>query len=197
MSPEDFKQLWQRSNDQLSPISREKTIRLSLLPSTIDFLTIAGLPKYAAPNLSFANDSNDRVFGINKLVDQYNFLIDTHEYEKYVVIGSCRDGDVIAVNTMEQDLISQLDHEDLFSSTFFNSSIETLADFLIIYRDFESSVTAERGEEGYRSCYFTDIQFDELKAKMLKSDRRALIEEGFWKDELEIMLHLRQQNMDR
>ena len=197
MSPQDFKQLWQHSNDPLSPISQEKVERLSLHAATIDFLTIAGLPKYAAPNLSFVNDSNDKGYGINKLIDQYNFLIDSHEYERYIVIGSCRDGNVIAVNTMEEDLIAQLDHEDLFSSTFFNSSIETLADFLIIYRDFEISVMAEHGEEGYRSCYFTDIQFDELKAKMLKSDRRALMEKGFWKVELEIIIDLRQQNMDR
>lgn len=196
MSPQEFKNLWFDSDGPLSPISLERLNRFSMLSSTISFLTKAGLPKNAAPNLSFANDSNDIVYGINKLTEQYDFSKDSDKYDKYVVIGSCRDGDAIAINTTEQDIIVELDHEDLFSSTFFNSSIETLADFLIIYRDFESSVLMEHGEKGYRNSCFSDIQFEDLKTKMLKSDRRALTEKGFWKDELEIIIELKQQYMN-
>jgi hypothetical protein len=192
MTPENFKESWNNLDEPLFPISFERLTRFGLLPLTMEFLSIAGLPKYASPFLSFSNGSDDIYYGINKLTDQYAFLKDALEYEKYIVIGSCRDGDPIAINTEDNDQIVELDHEDLFSPTFFNSSLMTLAGFLIIYEDFKASVLAEHGEEGQRNGYFTDIQFDKLKNQMFKIDHKALTEQGFWKEELEIMLLNRQ-----
>jgi hypothetical protein len=194
MTPHKFKDNWTNANEPLSPLSFEILNRFGLSKLTVDFLTIAGLPIYAEPNLSFVNETNDIYYGINLLTERYDFFDKKKDFEKYVVIGSCRDGDVIAINREKDDIIEQLDHEDFFSSTYFNSSIEILADFLILYRDFEASVLVGKDHEDNLQCFnFTNEQFDKLKNNMLLIDSKAITERGFWKEEFEIMLSLREE----
>jgi hypothetical protein len=135
-----------------------------LLPDTAEFLANTGLPIYASPFLSF------------------EFV----EHPQYPAIGLCRDGDLIIINNNE---IQQLTAS---GPLFFNTSIHTLADFLVIYRDFEDAI----GEDGVFNSYFTDEQFDTLKAQMKAVDERALTEKGFWKDELELLLADRQDYLN-
>src|SRR4051794_34931691 len=171
MTPYDFKNIWAIDDKELIPLTISKLPRLNLSDATIEFLSIAGLPNYAAPNLSFACNTDNNIYGIYKLTEQCDDL--DVEYEKYIAIGYCRDGDIIAIDTSDSDRIKQLDHEDLFSEKSFNSSIQTLAQFLVIYRDFE---------KGFENFYFTDEQFNTLKEKMFTIDSKAMTEEGFWKD---------------
>jgi len=194
MTPQAFKSTWTNKDKPLSPLSKSRRDRFNLSKVTSDFLNIAGLPVYCEPNLSFANDTDDIVYGINRLTEQYDFEEDMPKFDKYVVIGSCRDGDAIAVDTSDNDKIVELDHEDSFSSMYFNSSIETLADFLILYRDFETEVLQCKDQDDNFQCFnFTDEQFERLKNKMYSIDSKAMTERGFWKEELEIMLSIRQE----
>lgn len=194
MTPYDFKNNWTNTDEPLSPLTKARLDRFNLLQSTADFLIQAGLPVYCEPNLSFANNTDDIVYGINKLTEQYDFEGDKEKYDKYVVIGSCRDGDAIAIDTSDKDKIVELDHEDSFSSMYFNSSVTTLADFLILYRDFEKEVLQDKDPDDNFQCFnFTDQQFDLLKSKMVLVDNTAITERGFWKEELEIMLSIRQE----
>lgn len=194
MTPCDFKNSWTNIDGPLSPLTRTRINRFNLLQSTADFLVDAGLPVYCEPTLSFANNTDDIIYGINKLTEQYDFGADKEKYDKYVVIGSCRDGDAIAIDTSDNDIILELDHEDLFSSMYFNSSIATLADFIILYRDFEREVLQDKDPHDNFQCFnFTDQQFEQLKGKMFAVDSKALTERGFWKAELEIMLSIRQE----
>lgn len=194
MTPQTFKSSWTNKDEPLSPLSKTRLDRFNLSKATSDFLSIAGLPVYCEPNLSFANDTDDIVYGINKLTEQYDFEDDKLKFDKYVVIGSCRDGDAIAVDTSDNDKIVELGHEDLFSSMYFNSSIETLADFLILYRDFETEVLQGKDPDDNFQCFnFTDEQFERLKNKMYTIDSKAVTERGFWNEELEIMLSIRQE----
>lgn len=107
MTPNDFINSWTNINQPLSLFTPSSLNRFKLLQSTIDFLTIAGLPFYCEPNLSFANDTDDNVLGINKLTEQFSFE-EEMEYDKYIVFGSCRDGDPIAFNTNDNDKIKNL-----------------------------------------------------------------------------------------
>lgn len=192
-----FQSSWNEAEVRLSPISPDRLRRFPISPQTNDFLAMVGLPKYAPGYLSFAEDSDDKVFGIVKLIEQYDFFGEEPNYERYVVIGSCRDGDAIAIDTSDHDTIWELDHEDLFNAKFFNSSIESLAHFLKCYQQFETSVVAEYKLDRFRKGYFTDEQFEQLRNKMLEIDERAVTVESFWKDELEIMLARRQRFLDR
>ena len=194
MTPQAFKNSWTNTDEPLSPLSKSRLERFNLFKATSDFLIISGLPVYCEPNLSFATDTDDIVYGINRLTEQYDFEEDKPKFDKYVVIGCCRDGDAIAVDTNDNDKIAELDHKDLFRSMYFNSSIETLADFLILYRDFETEVLQGKDTEDNFQCFnFTDEQFERLKSKMYAIDSKALTERGFWKEELEIMLSIRQE----
>ena len=194
MTPQDFKNNWTNINEPLSPLTISRLDRFNLQKSTVDFLTNAGLPVCCEPNLSFANDTDDIVYGINKLTEQFDFEDDKEKYENYIVFGSCRDGDAIAIDTNDNDKIVELDHEDLFSSKYFNSSITTLADFLILYRDFEKEVLVDKDQtDNFQSFNFTDEQFENLKQKMFSIDKDTITEDGFWKDELGIMLSIRQE----
>lgn len=191
MTPQEFKKVW---SDDLSPLSKSRLEHFNLLKETTDFLHIVGLPIYCEPYLYFANDTDDVVYGINRLTEQYDFEEDKLKFDRYIVIGSCRDGDAIAIDNGDNDKIVQLDPEDLFSSMYFNSSIETLANFLVFYRDFEAAVLQGKDPDDNFQCYnFTDEQIEKLKDRMYSVDSKAMTEQGFWKEELEIMLSIRQE----
>ena len=87
------------------------------------------------------------------------------------------DGDAIVINTHNNDQIEWLDDEDGFSSSFFNSSIETMAAFLILYKDFTEF-------NDYKN--FTNEAQNDLISKMLIIDSNALSEGGFWQQILDI-----------
>ncbi len=110
MTIEQFRQTWTANEDNLSPLNPDSLIGLNLKPSTVDFLIVAGLPFEAAPFLSFVQNKAAGYNTIGKLSEHYDFL--EPAYDRYVVIGSCSDGDVIAVDTENNDQIEWLDHED-------------------------------------------------------------------------------------
>lgn len=189
MTPEEFKIIWTKNGDFTSPINPAQLNELKLTKSTVEFLTISGLPEEASPFLTFVKNSEDEYDKITLLTAQYNFL--ESEFDKYIVIGSDGNGNVIALNKNGNDQIEWLDHEDYFSSRFMNSSIIQLADCLKIYRDFNEIILTENGEDAVIDCNFTDEQFKTLKQNMIKSDIKA-IENGFWNEELEMLLENRE-----
>ncbi len=190
MMAELFKQIWTANGDKLSPLSLDSLDSLNLKPSTASFLSIAGLPAYASPYLSFVQNNTDMYNAINKLTNHYNFL--TPEYDKYVAIGTCSNGDVIAINTNNNDQIVWLEHENEFTPHFFNSSIESLAECLLAYRKFVETILRENGEYAYLDCNFSDQQFEWLKQMLVAADSNVMTEAGFWRSELETMLAMRQ-----
>jgi hypothetical protein len=193
MTAEAFKAKWTSEQEPLQPISAERLERYGLSERTAGFLSLAGLPTSTGQELSFGDDTDDDVYGVHKLTEHVAGANADKSFEKYVVIGSCRDGDVIAINT-DTDEIEQLDHEDNYRSQFFNSSIETLAEFLMLFRDFEQEILEGKNPDDPFQCYnFTDWQFSELKAKMRAVDERAVTVDGFWKDELAIMSDIRME----
>jgi hypothetical protein len=73
----------------------------------------------------------------------------------------------------------------------------SLADFLIFYRDFKAEVVQDKDPDDNLQCFnFTNEQFKRLKNKMNSVDSKALAERGFWKEELEIMLSIRQEKFE-
>ena len=189
MTPKEFKRLWTSTGDNLTTFAPRRLVGLNLKPGTIDFLTQAGLPVDAAPFLSFANNSEDKYQGLARLTDQYEFL--ENEFQKWIVIGSCSDGDPIAINIEVNDQIDWLDHDNYFEPGFFNTSIGTLAECLIIYREFVSVVQRENGEKAIINGDFTDNQFEAMRNNLLKADNKALAGNGFWKEQLDMDLAMR------
>jgi hypothetical protein len=196
MTPEQFKNSWRDTDQPLSPISPVRLLDFKMQPATNAFLVKAGLPVYASPLISFVEDSDDIFYGIARFTVQFNAGEQKDAFEKYIVIGSCHDGDVIVVNTGDNDKIELLEQNDNYKARFFNTSIGHLAEFLIIYRDFEDDIMKEQGEEGIKNSLFTDEQFELLKERMSAADEEAMTENGFWKGELDGMLAERQDYLN-
>lgn len=192
MTAEQFKVNWSSIEDNLSPIPLDILALFELSSATCNFLNRSGLPNQAAPFLSFCNASDDKFYGINKLTYQYDIL--EPSFEKYIVIGSCNDGDPIVINTEKNDQIECLDHEDYFSPCFFNTSIYTLAESLLVFRDFILTIERENGEDAAINNVFTDLQFEKLKNDLQIADEMALDENSFWNNILQMELEMREDN---
>ncbi|MDP2388499.1 MAG: SUKH-4 family immunity protein [Bacteroidota bacterium] len=190
MTAQEFKNVWETSDHSLRPLSIDRFKGLNLQQTTIDFLTIAGLPANVAPYLSFVRDTSDIYDGINRLTKQYDTL--EKEFDKYVTIGVDGSGNLIVLNTEMNDRVEWLDHED-FSPRYMNNSINELGELLIVYRSFVDQIQQENGEDAYLDANFTDTQLETLKQKMEQVDGNALTEDGFWKVEIEMLLENRKE----
>jgi len=186
MKHSEFQTAWGKNEQGLQPITLDTLDRFALNKESVNFLSEIGLPTSAAPFLSFVGDAraNKQYSTINFLTDRFNFL--ESEFRKYIVIGFYGHGDIIAINTANNFTIEWLDHENYFSSKFMNSSVSQLANCMLCYRDFVKAVnkgkTADKGLK-----FFTETQFDTLHDILESIDERA-VREGFWKQELEILL---------
>jgi hypothetical protein len=185
MRAEDFSNIWENDEDTLNTFTEKRLRGLSLKDETIDYLVKSGLPKEAAPFLTFANATFEEFCCIDTLTNQFDFL--EPEFEKYVVIGSDGGGNPIVINKEINDRIEWLDHEDCFSSMYMNESLNSLLEFLILYRQFVSTTRRIEGEEAYINGKFRDIDYEELKHKMGRIDSNALLK-GFWQEELEMLI---------
>ena len=196
MKPSEFKTAWTESEQNLQPISLQTLSRFELDKETVEFLSQSGLPSDAAPFLSFVRDvyPNDKYSTISFLTEWFDFL--EPEFHKYIVIGSDGSGDVIAINTANNFIIEWLDHEDYFSSRFMNSSISHLANCLLCYKDFIKTINAGKTADECFDTEFTDGQFDTLHDILESIDLRAM-QEGFWKEELELLLVNREDSRSR
>ncbi|WP_276371801.1 SUKH-4 family immunity protein [Chryseolinea sp. H1M3-3] len=191
MTPKDFIHIWSSTGDKVRPISPASLSGLGLKPSTKEFLILSGLPDSAAPMLSFVDNSTDTYNSIGRLRDRFD--LSGNEFEKYIYIGSCSDGDPIVVNTAVDDQIEWLNHDKDFEPGFFNSSIEAFVECLVICRDFITRVNRENGDFAFIDGNFSDEQLEDFRRNLVKADKHALCDNSFWKEELEMYLAMRDQ----
>ncbi len=158
----------------------------------MNFLCTAGLPESAAPFLTFVQRNGDKYNNICRLPELYDFL--EKNFDQYVYIGYDGSGNPIIINTGDEDKIEWLDHEDLFSSNYFNSSIEAMASCLIAQRMFTETLSSENGPDAYFNSNFTDKQFEKFKGDIGAADPQCLFKEGFWKDCLDVELSMREES---
>jgi len=193
MTAKEFMLEWSKSENNLNQISELRIEDLGLMQSTTSFLKIAGLPRDAPPFLSFCKDSDDIYEGVHRLTQIYDFL--EPGFNKFVVIGSCSNGDPIVINNENNDRIEVLDHENNFSSEPFNSDISSMAGCLIAYRTFVQVVQMENGEDAYLNSNFSDEQVDTLRKSLRLADSEIFNRYGFWSSQLEMDLAMRNENL--
>ena len=185
MNPLHFLNEWTKQDESLHRISLDELSPFNINASTREFLSIAGLPENPAPFLSFlSNPSSVEAVSIGKVDSIYNLA---KTYEKYLVIGSDSVGSPIVINTDADCVIQRLDHEMDFIEEFMNSSVIQLAHFLLLYRNFVTSVQELNGEDAFLNCDFSDEQYEDLGRSFKEVDARAAIE-GFWRIEMERLL---------
>ena len=187
MNHSEFQIAWGKSEQNLQAIALDTLNRFELNKESVNFLSESGLPTSAAPFLSFVGNAqvNKQYSTINFLTDRFNFL--EAEFRKYIVIGFYGHGDIIAINTANNFMIEWLDHENYFSPRFMNSSVSQLANCVLCYRDFVKAVNKGKTAGKNMRTTFTETQFDTLHDILESIDEKA-VREGFWKQELEILL---------
>lgn len=193
MDTSKFQSSWTIDEPNLQPISLQTLNRFELTRETVAFLSATGLPRDAAPFLSFVGDynPNDRYSSISLLTDWFDFL--EPAYNQFVVIGSDGNGNIIAINTAKDCIVEWLDHEDYFSARFMNSSVTQLANCLLCYRSFLKVTNGNKSADELFNTHFTDEQFDTLKDILENIDRRT-VNDGFWQEELNLLLVNRQDS---
>jgi hypothetical protein len=182
-TPEEFRQSWNRFGRELVEWSAESFANVSLLDSSREWLTNAGLPPSALPYIRF------EITGSSTVRARSGSPPD----ERYLVIGTCNDGDLIAIDMKGNDSIHWLDSENNFDPGFFNSSIAELLNSLLIYREFVINIKNTRGESAYSKSDFTDLEFDALRNGLMQNDPHCLAEGSFWKIQLDMDLQLRRE----
>lgn len=177
---------WDKNFEEIITYDLKILEELNLNQLTIKFLSEIGLPKDAAPLLSFVSNNQIKREGILKITDYFDFL--DNAFEKYIVIGSDGNGDLIVIDTERNCEIKILNHELIFSKGYyFNSSIEEMAESVKIYSKFIEEVNTKYGEDGYLDCLYSYKDLEELKNELLKIDSNSFIEQSFWTIDLQTL----------
>jgi hypothetical protein len=156
--------------------------------NTVDFLSIIGLPISAAPFLDFAHIKEYR-----ELQSIYmNYNTGEFEHKQLLSVGADGAGDPICIDLKNDCRIVALNHEEGFKPSFMNSSVMELFQFLTIYKAFVKEVILTNGEDAFLDSNFTDEQYEDLKNTMEELDRKALVRDAFWTQELELLLDNRE-----
>ena len=169
MKAQDFAIRWITEDNNLQPFDSERIDSLKISDQSKEFLKI-GLPSDAAPFLSFSNSDDANLQPVNEVWDL------PVEFENYKIIGSNGYGDPICINENDHSVV-YLNHDDEFGYVYMNSSVEQLAHFLLIIRNFIDKVNSCRQAE------LTSI-LKETLSEMIEIDKTAMAE-GSWEDELQ------------
>lgn len=182
ISPDEFKKRW---GEPLVEVNENLISEVPLSEKDRSFLLNAGFPEAAAPFLSF-NLFNK---GLKHIYEIWGGSSDYSDEEKiqlkpYLVIGSDGAGSPIAIDTLNECQIVNLDHDDWFNTiTFINSSILQFAVFLLLTKEMikkaHSELTEKELEEEIPHSYKNEV-FD----VMGKVDPSAMADGGFWKSEI-------------
>jgi hypothetical protein len=178
--------IWNDNFGKIIVYSADRIDKFGFNHSTATFLKTLGLPKDAAPFLSFSNDNDEIYEGFLKLTDYFDFL--EPDFEKYIVIGSTGNGDEIVIDIKDDCMIKILDHEDNFTEEFVNSSIDKFANGLFLYQEFIETIIMENGEDAFINFNYSDNQINDLKQKMISNDKDSMNPGCFWNQEIEILI---------
>ncbi|HOV28288.1 MAG TPA: SUKH-4 family immunity protein [Pseudobacteroides sp.] len=177
ISPEEFKRRWDTSFYGLVEYD-ENDIRILNLPEeSKTFLVQAGLPKSAAPYLSFKSSTKGGGMKLDKI-----FNLRDKKFSKYIFLGSTGTGDLVCLVEDKGEII-YLDHEN-YREYFINSSLNQLAEYLLLYSEFIKAIKQVNGDEAYLEGNAPDKLYFELIDKFKIIDSKALNDKCFWQEEL-------------
>ena len=128
MSPEEFKNHWITEYYSLIHFSEHAVDLLRISAPSKTFLKTAGLPKDAAPFLSFGGPRLAAIPSVSHVWKK------DAEFERYRMIGSNGSGDPICIDEDRNGGVYYLNHDNKWISIFMNSSVEQLAYSLLAYR---------------------------------------------------------------
>jgi hypothetical protein len=180
VTPSAFRQQW-GATEELVRFSPHSLDDIRIPEEARVFLLEAGLPKDAAPFLSFSAPKSG---SIPSAAQTYRLSV---EFSRYKIIGSTGWGDPVCLDTGANGLVVHLDHEARFRPVFINGSVPQLAAFLLSYRRIIEATNASNGEWAFLDGNIPADLRQSLEDDLRKIDAEALREGTFWRADLQNM----------
>lgn len=177
LSPSEFVTRW-RSGD-LVCFSAKSVDGLTLASEDKAFLVQAGLPRDAAPFLTF---DAPKLADLPTVAEQYGVA---NEFQRYRVIGSDGSGNPIAIDENHQGEVVCLDHENRFARALLNGSVRQLAESLLAYRKLVEDTQAESGPDAFLDGKTSAAGRKNLREELTRIDPAAVKPGCFWHAELQ------------
>lgn len=177
-----YQKYWSDCGEKLYTYSPDLVDRIKVDQDTFIFLTTIGLPVDAAPFLNFSEIKENKLQTPKQI-----FGIELEGLDHYLVFGSTGSGDPICIDTMKQDEIVYLNHDNYFERIFINTTIYQFALCFTFYPYFTLSINnISKGQHSMKRL--SDEEFYELKKNFLKIDKSSLNNNSFWASILEGLL---------
>jgi len=175
LTPEEFRDAF--ANDGIATFLSEAVSSLPIGIEDADWLTNVGLPRSAAPFLSFGSNHEINIPTLKELWG-------VSDGSRYRVIGSNGSGDPIAIDTEANGAIVYLNHDNAFQRVFINSSVTKLAEVVLAYRQLIVEALAAGGPEAYLDGKVPPESLQRFVSIVTTLDPPA-IESGMWVEEIE------------
>src|SRR5687767_1957358 len=183
MDTQSIKKHWSDKGENLYTYKMSQLDNNRLNERTRRFLTEYGLPRDAAPGLSFDSWESETIPTPNQVL-----RIDFEELHDYLMIGSNGSGDPICIDLKTNNEVVYLNHDNYFERVFMNSSISHLLQSIIKYESFWASLNPSFENNIFSKRRFSDEEYYQLKQDFLTIDNRCLDDDSCWLAELEGLL---------
>lgn len=191
IEPEEFVQRWSAEDSEgLLQLDEDQAQEYGISEETMRFLVEAGLPAEAAPGIAFLGEGQAgrlwEVWGLDEEETKYA----QEEFSSYLLIGSDGGGSPVCIDTENNDIVVMLDHNYGFQAiTFVNSSVQQLAESLLVYRALVDEAREHTGGEAALTGNVPADLLAQAEAEFLRIDSRALGRECFWRTGLDALKH--------
>jgi hypothetical protein len=185
MTPAEFRARWETDNDPVIVFLPSSLEGILIPDDAMRFLLEGGLPKDAAPFLSFNSPTNGPLpTAAQKWHLQTGF-------SRFRVIGSNGSGDPICLDEADKGSVVYLNHDKGFARVFINQSVCQLAESLLTYRHFVSLTNERGGEDAFLEGNIPPDLHLWVERELRRIDPQALQPDSFWKNELEALQSLK------
>jgi hypothetical protein len=104
------------------------------------------------------------------------------------MIGNNGSGDPVCINLNNKNEIVYLNHDNDFEKVFINRSVHQLAECIIKYKDFNSSLNPRFQNNILIKRKFSDNEFSRICDEFRQIDNQSLLNNSCWKAELDYLL---------
>jgi hypothetical protein len=175
----EFAKLWVSGGDEVVKFPSDLVDELHV-PSESNAFLKAGLPKDAAPFLSFGPEWKG-VF-LPTAVEQWDLPA---TFSSFRIIGSTGQGDPVCLDESAEGVVISLNHDARFRQEFVNSSLSQFMECILAYRDFVERVRSQGGEDAFIKNNVPRLFLDWITDEIRRIDADAMkIETNFWRAEL-------------
>ena len=185
MEIQTLKQDWLDKGEVLYTLTPPVVDKTLVNELTYTFLTTCGLPHSVAPFLSF-----DDVKENSLLTPSQAYKLDFYELNNYLMLGANGSGDPVCIDTINNNEIVYLNHDNYFERVFINTDIIKFSICLLKYNNFIRSLVVQESNV-YSRRKFDNLELEILMDNLIQVDKSCLSDNSFWKPEIDYLLYER------